>query len=611
MHFISTERSLAAQLSEISSMLDPGDDTVVRVHALPGSENSFLYEGGELQITYVGKSYIFRAIGNVIGGMREGTEPFPFQKLGIMLDCSRNGVYRVETIRLLLRCMALAGYNLLELYTEDVYRIDGEPYFGYLRGAYSREELTDLDRYAADYGIELVPCIQTLAHLGAIFRWKPYAGIHDVNDILLVDDEGTYALIDKMFATAAACFTSRNINIGMDEAFLLGYGNYRTAHGEVDRVAMMKRHVERVLSIAARYGFRCSMWSDMYYRLAYGGYYDDTKDAMPQNISDSIPADVGLIYWDYYSKDPRHFAKIMRQHKQLTDDVWFAGALWSFLGNLPNNSFSVAGAKASLAACRQENVRKVLFTMWGDNGSECPMCGLLPSLFAVGDLAYGDAEMSFTHRKLQAVCGVPYEAFEAIEAIDKVDNPTGDDLVCPGKYLLYNDCFAGILDTTVGLLDGREYARLSEVLSDYTRGKLRGLFRYAGALAGVLSEKATLGLRTRKMYAERDTAALRTLAETAYTETIARLEAFYDAARELWDEEKKQNGFEVLDYRIGGLIRRVRHCRDLLLAYCDGKIQRIDQLEEELYDYYGNGKEYSHRSGYINEFTKIATVNCF
>ena len=40
------------------------------------------------------------------------------------------------------------GYNTLELYTEDTLAIEGEPYFGYLRGSYTAAEIKDWDAYA-------------------------------------------------------------------------------------------------------------------------------------------------------------------------------------------------------------------------------------------------------------------------------------------------------------------------------------------------------------------------------------------------------------------------------------------------------------------------------
>ena len=58
-------------------------------------------------------------------------------------------------------------------------------------GKYSKEELKLLNEYCDSIDMELIPCIQTLAHLNAIFRWKDYVDINDIDDILLVDDERT------------------------------------------------------------------------------------------------------------------------------------------------------------------------------------------------------------------------------------------------------------------------------------------------------------------------------------------------------------------------------------------------------------------------------------
>lgn len=57
------------------------------------------------------------------------------------------------------------------LYTEDTYEVNDEPYFGYVRGRYTKEEMKELDAFAGSLGISLIPCIQTLAHLKATFRW--------------------------------------------------------------------------------------------------------------------------------------------------------------------------------------------------------------------------------------------------------------------------------------------------------------------------------------------------------------------------------------------------------------------------------------------------------
>ena len=65
-----------------------------------------------------------------------------------MLDCSRNGVIKVNRVKEYIDLLAKFGYNALELYTEDTFELEGEPYFGFMRGGYTKKELKELDAYA-------------------------------------------------------------------------------------------------------------------------------------------------------------------------------------------------------------------------------------------------------------------------------------------------------------------------------------------------------------------------------------------------------------------------------------------------------------------------------
>ena len=74
-----------------------------------------------------------------------------------MLDCSRNAVMKPEKVKEFIDILAKIGYNALELYMEDTYEIEGEPYFGYLRGGYTARELREIDAYAAAKAWSLFP----------------------------------------------------------------------------------------------------------------------------------------------------------------------------------------------------------------------------------------------------------------------------------------------------------------------------------------------------------------------------------------------------------------------------------------------------------------------
>jgi len=63
-----------------------------------------------------------------------------YEYFGVMIDCSRNGVMKPKQVMRFIDALAKMGYNMLELYTEDTYEVEGEPYFGYLRGRYTGKE---------------------------------------------------------------------------------------------------------------------------------------------------------------------------------------------------------------------------------------------------------------------------------------------------------------------------------------------------------------------------------------------------------------------------------------------------------------------------------------
>ena len=79
-------------------------------------------------------------------------EKTTYKRFGVMLDCSRNAVMKVQTVKRFIDHLQMMGYNALELYTEDTYEIKDEPRFGYLRGRYTGEEMKEIDAYAKAHG---------------------------------------------------------------------------------------------------------------------------------------------------------------------------------------------------------------------------------------------------------------------------------------------------------------------------------------------------------------------------------------------------------------------------------------------------------------------------
>jgi hypothetical protein len=165
-----------------------------------------------------------------------------FDNFGIMLPVAYRASMSLESMKNFFRIIRKMGYNQVFLYTEDKMEVLDEPYHGYMRGRYSKDELKEMDAFADSIGIELIPCVQTLAHLSGLAMWGGHYKI-DAQDVLLVDDDRTYTYIERLLITCRECFKTDKIHIGMDEAHHLGLGEHLKRHGYETKISM--KHIEK------------------------------------------------------------------------------------------------------------------------------------------------------------------------------------------------------------------------------------------------------------------------------------------------------------------------------------------------------------------------------
>lgn len=510
-----------------------------------------------------------------------------YKHFGVMLDCSRNAVMKVEKLKYLIDCLRKMEYNTLELYMEDTYELEGELHFGYLRGRYSKSEIKEIDAYAKEHGIELIPCIQTLAHFTAIDE-RVYADMIDMGDVLLVDEPKTYAFIEKIFKTLSESFTSRNVNIGMDEALMLGRGKYLDKYGACNKTEVLLRHLKKVAAIAEKYGFKTHMWSDMFFRLVNNGEYYESNAPIVSEINTMIPSNVDLCYWDYYHTEKEVYDAMLSKHKQFNCEVWFAGGAWTWNGFAPFAQFTLKSMLPAMQSVLENNISNVLITMWGDNGAECSIFSQLHSLYAIREFSKGNFDMDQIKMGFENLFGVKYDDFMLLDIPNMRDFNTEQksmqgipEGMC--KTLLYMDPFMGIFDNAVQKMGTIPYAAYAEDLRQ-AAGRVKEfayIFNELAALCEVLSIKADLGVKTRKAYRQKDKKALEELI-CEYKKVSELLYTFHKEFYLLWHKENKTFGWEIQDARLGGLIRRINTCAYRLQAYLLGEMDEIEELEEEI-----------------------------
>ena len=516
-----------------------------------------------------------------------------FDDFGVMIDCSRNAVPSVSGLKRFIDSIAKMGYNVLMLYTEDTFEVENEPYFGYKRGKYSSAELRELDAYARKRGVELVPFIQTLAHLGSLKRWRAYRHkIFDIDDILLADEPRTYEFLENIFTSIEKNFSSRRVHLGFDEAHNIGLGKYKDIHGFTDRYELLMRHLGKVCDIARAHGFDTTLIAnDLFFNLNPGVFATNEVRTFPKEITERIPNGCQTVYWDYFATDEKRYDAMMKSSKNLCPEVWFSGGAWTWGSLAPNNKYSISRNSVAIPCAIKNGVRKAFFTLWGDNGGECAYEAVLPALMHAAALADGLSKEEMM-AKFREITG---EDFDDFLNLDLPNYIFGEDAPVESPYFqhsmsnyakthLYDDIFLGTMSANLAPCDDSIYKAYAERLHAHAKKskKYSLLYENMGRLCDVMEKKLLLAKKIREAYKKGDKASLRALAEGDVTECIRRVDAFYESFRTQWYAVNKTYGFEVQDARLGGLSRRLLSCRERLIDYADGNIAEIAELCEEI-----------------------------
>ncbi len=546
-----------------------------------GEELSLLMDGERLTVEAPDISAAARGLFLAACALRDGRnipelhQTRHIASCGMMLDMSRGGVMTVQAVKGMIDAHAALGLNLMMLYTEDTYTVPEAPYLGYLRGRYTEKELREMDDYAAESGVELVPCVQTLAHLEQFLQWDVNRDIKDNDCVLMIDEPKTYAWIRAALTALRRCFRTNRIHIGMDEAHGVGLGEYYQKHGAVNRFELLNRHLNRVVDICKELGFKPIMWSDMFYRLgSKNNDYYDTDAVVPESAIAQIP-DVALCYWDYYHTDEQFYAGMLEGHRQMGKEVVFAGGIWTWSGILPHVRKTNATMYPALRACLKAGIGTVLATSWGDDGCETDYRLALNQLPIYSEHVWmgEDCTRAEVERMGERLTGLSEACFNAMGAFYADDEDHR-----PGKGLFYCD---PLYPLTEGLWDLTGYREgLEEGIKTLERHLDDSRCEYAWLAMRIALEKLNWVNELRPAYLRGDKAVVLAMANEklpAMRELYVKMMSVW---REQWESGRKRNGWETICARLGAVIARLDDVQRILLRWADGTIECVEELDE-------------------------------
>ncbi|WP_309385999.1 beta-N-acetylhexosaminidase [Cerasicoccus frondis] len=545
--------------------------------------------GQSISITYSEPACAFRAMGILMGQMAGNLTPqriyeqSTFLKIGAMVDASRNGVPRMDTLKKLICHFALMGINQLMLYTEDTYEIPGEPTFGYFRGGYTQTELREIDNFAVQFGLEVIPCIQTLGHLEQVLQWPEYQGIKDTNGVLLVGEEGTDRFVEKMIQSASAPFRSNRIHIGMDEAHGVGSGIYRLKNGLRPPFDILCEHMQKTVETCRRLNLKPMVWSDMFFRLSspQNSYYDINSTIDP-TLADKIPEDVQLVYWDYYHADKDFYNEWINRHRSLGKRPIFAAGIWTwnrFWAQLPQSMNTI---RAGIQAAREEGLDETFVTMWGDDGMECELSSALPAVQCFADHAYsGEYTMERHTLNFLGSVGGTMEQWIAGSQLDILPIQSSSDFEAnASKWIFWLDPLLGHFECQLLPEFVEHFRQVSAALTSSTESQPQDqcteIIRHA---AIVLTLKTELHLTLRSAYRARDLDKLESLNDSLINRLQQELIVMKDLHEVRWHTNFRCFGWEVIERRYAGLLSRITTLQKKLCDFLDAPHTTIPELE--------------------------------
>lgn len=529
------------------------------------------------------------------------TEKTSIDEVSISLDFSRNAVMTTEGIEEYLLYLAATGINTLYLYTEDTYEVKGEPYFGYLRGRYSVEEIQKIVFLANRLGIEVVPAIQTLAHLTQFLRWPDSDKMREDHHTLLIDEERSYEAIERMINACSKMYQSKRIHLGMDEAYQAGLGRYFDLHGYTPRIELILRHLEKVITLAENAGLEPMIWSDFVYKVLDQTntsrlYYPEAE--IDLKYAEKYPKNLVYVHWDYGCEEVEQYQKVIKNHLKFCDKdkYMFATGAHIFGKIAPNHGKSINTIQAGLTACKNLGVKRSMLTTWGDDGQEIEHLHALISLYHYCEAIYSEviAPEEIIVSMDQLMGENTYAFLYQLTYFDEVygmlkDNPMMGNI---SKSILWQDPLLGIYDAHITLYQetfqhslGSYYERFAQKITTIkieNKGILQIIKERYVCLAQILALKAELGIELQNARKSENKELLVLAQKNKINPLIdwyTKMQALHES---IWHYYYKANGWEVLERRYATSISRLKTTNKKINYYLKEDKGLEELLEEKL-----------------------------
>jgi hypothetical protein len=467
------------------------------------------------------------------------------EKRGILIDVSRGKVPTLATLKGIVDFMVSVKLNLLMLYTEHVFRFRRHPLIGRDASPMEAREIRELDRYAAERHVELVPTLQSLGHMHHVLKIPRYAGLAESEKMWSLSPslEETYALLDDLYSEYLPNFRSPWFNVNCDEPVDLGKGLSKEWAERDGSGAIFVSHLERVKALAAKYEKKTMAWADVVFE-------------HPDVVS-RLPKDIVFIDWWYEAKHDFDRVKVFAENG-IPFLVAAGTSSWNTL--FPRGENALANIKGYADAAKRYRAGGLITTDWGDNGNYNLLGNSIFALAFGAQAAWGTTDVSarrfdeaFSRHLFGDASSTSGRLYRRLGAVHR----TGFDHFnnSPLKTLYFED-----------LLEGKFVAKVKPRVLEATKRKLLGIRKDFLSSERALEnrplerEELRFAIDASILAADKGLAAPRKLARIASAQS--RLKRRHE---KLWLARNHRSNFEITagyyDRSIASLRRAARKSR--------------------------------------------------
>ena len=303
-----------------------------------------------------------------------------------MIDISRFRVPTISRMKKMINNLSEIGYDTIFYNIEHVFKIPDHPKIGSEADGYTIEEFKELDIFAKENSIEIIPLIQSFGHMFHILKHPEYDNICESEKrwSLSINDE-TYKFISDIYKAASEAFSSDYIHIGGDEVYdmALGKSKHLLEQG-LSKDEIFLNHILKLKEIANSNGRNIILWGDM---------VENNPEVMEKLGENAV-----LCYWNY------GFDDMPETYKDLGSNTLVCPGTNTWKSFFPRYDFAVKNFQLMKERSDLISAKGFMITDWGDAGHIHPV-SFTENLFEIAYKVFDNEKITqfSTNEKLDEI----------------------------------------------------------------------------------------------------------------------------------------------------------------------------------------------------------------